>query len=843
MIRIIIPALILTLNFVSYSQTGSIRGKVTDGQSPVPSANVYLLNTNFGTGSESDGTYEIKNIPPGEYEIRFSSVGFETKVFNITISSGKSIELNVVLNQEIFQVEDVEVTGLRQQQQSDTRTSLIDLNPRDAKILPGAAEDVMRTLQSMPGVLAPNDFSSQLIVRGSGPDQNLIILDDVEVFNPYRLYGVISMFNPDAVSDVNLISGGFPAKYGDRLSAVLDVTNREGSITKNLTGSLNASIVDANLVLEGKNPFDIKGSWLLNSRRTYYDLIIEPFVKSAGLVEENTTFPNFYDIQGKLVIGPFNGHKFLFNGIYSRDGVNIISGAERTTPDSVSAFNVTRNDIVSGAWHFVPNKKLFNKLIVSWYRNSGDTDFDSQILDPSLNRTDFEDIIPDTLRPYLLGFKFSGDFSYRKISADDKLTYFWNEHVFEAGAGVDFMETVQNFKFDLDPQLEAILTANPQFGASLSDLRDTKNYNRFRTYVQNNFKLSNKLYFNPSVRFDYYDLLDKHYISPRVSLSYAIDEITTIRAVWGIYYQSPGYEKIRDQNYLFDLGDRYAKKLEAERALHYVFGIERWLTNEWSIRFESYYKDFTDLIIPQVVEGTKFFVEPVPGRDPRYSAGWTQPVAVKGDSLTQVPINNAFGEAYGFEFFLAKKNIVNQSRLSGWVSYSLAFADRYEDGSKYPFRFDQRHTVNIIFNYDVSSWFNFGVRWQYGSGFPTSEPLGITPRIIYVDSDNDGIPDTPVIATRTSNDPNAESQVIYNIDFGDRKLNSRKPPYHRLDIRANFLTNFWNHDWVFYIDIINVYNRKNIVGYDHYIDDDLTLAKRASTMFPILPTLGFSVKF
>ncbi len=101
------------------------------------------------------------------------------------------------------------------------------------------------------------------------------------------------MFNPDAVEDVSLISGGFPAKYGDRLSAVLDVTNREGSKTKSITGSINASIVQANLVLEGKNPFSLKGGWLFNSRRTYYDLIIEPFVKSAGLVDDNTSFPKF----------------------------------------------------------------------------------------------------------------------------------------------------------------------------------------------------------------------------------------------------------------------------------------------------------------------------------------------------------------------------------------------------------------------------------------------------------------------------------------------------------------------------------------------------------------------
>ena len=246
----------------SYAQTGKLKGKVTDGSSGIPSVNIIILDTSFGTATKLNGTYEITGIPAGSYEIRFSVIGFDSKTFDIQIEANKTTELNVDLQSKAIELQSVEVTDFQVQDQRDTRTSLIDLNPRDAKTLPGAAEDVFRTLQSLPGVLAPNDFSSQLVVRGSGPDQNLIILDDVEVFNPYRLYGVVSMFNPDAVDNVNLISGGFPAKYGDRLSAVLDVTNKEGTTTKALAGNVNISIVDANLVLEGKNPFNLRGSWL-----------------------------------------------------------------------------------------------------------------------------------------------------------------------------------------------------------------------------------------------------------------------------------------------------------------------------------------------------------------------------------------------------------------------------------------------------------------------------------------------------------------------------------------------------------------------------------------------------
>src|SRR3989304_4609826 len=486
------------------AQTGSVRGKVMEDSSPIPSVNILIVGENIGTVTNTDGIYSINSIPVGEYELRFSIVGYETQFYNVTILANKTTELDVKLNSKMIELGEVQVTGLKQQELSDTRTSLIDLNPRSAKILPGASADVLRTLQSLPGVLSPNDFSSQLIVRGSGPDQNLIIMDNVEIFNPYRLYGVISMFNPDAVSDVNLISGGFPAKYGDRLSAGLDVTNREGDSKKYFSGNINASIIDANIVFEGKNPFNLNGSWLVNSRRTYYDLL--------GL-----------------------------------------------------------------SWHYAPNRNLFNKFIFSWYRNSGSTNFDSQILDPSLNRDDFKEIIPDTLSPYLLNFKFDADFSFRKYSVDDKFTYLWSENVFEAGAGVDFMQTLVNFKFKLDPELEAIFSSNPQFRAVLKDLKNTRSYNRYRIFAQNNFKIYDNLFIQPSLRFDYYDILDKVYLAPRVSLSYGIDEVTALRAVFGVYFQSPGYEKIVDQNVLYDLSDRYPKQLDAENALHYVLGIERWL--------------------------------------------------------------------------------------------------------------------------------------------------------------------------------------------------------------------------------------------------------------------------
>ena len=147
-------------------------------------------------------------------------------------------------------------------------------------------------------------------------------------------------------------------------------------------------------------------------------------------------------------------------------------------------------------------------------------------------------------------------------------------------------------------------------------------------------------------------------------------------------------------------------------------------------------------------------------------------------------------------------------------------------------------------NYKASSWLDVGVRWQYGSGFPASVPIGIKPRIVLADYNLDGDPETPMIVTRhTSGLPENQQEVIYDVDFGNNRLNAHKPPYHRLDIRLTAYADYWDLDWAFYLDVINVYNRSNVIEYDYYVSEDLTLGKEPTTMFPIIPTLGFSVKF
>ncbi|MCF8265648.1 MAG: TonB-dependent receptor, partial [Melioribacteraceae bacterium] len=576
------------------------------------------------------------------------------------------------------------------------------------------------------------------------------------------------------------------------------------------------------------------------------DLIVEPFVKNAGLVEENTSFPNFYDIQAKLTFGPFDGHKFFLNGILSTDGVEIISGKQRTTADSIGAFNVTDNDLAAFAWHYAPSKNLLNKVILSWYKNEGDADFDSRFLDPSLNREDFEEVSTDTLAPYLFGFGFDSKFIFQKYSLEDKFLFFWGTgNEFEAGVGMDFIRTDMKFQFTFDPALQNFINSNPNTRSAFEDIISTKKYNRYRAYINNKFLIGDRIALEPGIRFDHFNIINKGYFSPRVSLSYGLDNLTTLRAQWGIYYQSPGYEKLRDRNILFDFSPKNMVNVEAEFATHYVLGIERWVNSEWKVKLEGYFKDFDDLILPRMETGTGYFTEAVPGVDPKKPEGWTRPVPIQADSLTQFPVNQSQGEAYGIEFLLEKRNISGDNKINGWLSYAYSVAERVEYGRTVPFRFDQRHTLNLVFNYKINDWLDFGARFQYGSGFPYTEPVGVKPRILEIDTNGDFIPDSPEIATRKVSFDSDIRNVIYDVDYGgeENRYRSRRPIYHRLDLRLTAAADYWDLDWDFYLDIINIYNRQNIINYDYYVTDENTLGREGTTMFPILPTIGFNVRF
>ncbi|WP_169304755.1 TonB-dependent receptor [Chloroherpeton thalassium] len=842
-------------------RSGEISGKVLDSKTDEAMAGVTLVleGTTLGTVTDAAGRYKIANVPAGEQTILARFIGYQTQKRTITIQENAKLVLNFYLTESAVTAAAIEVVATKERQApEDPRTSLFRIEPKQTKVLAGGAEDVLRSLQAIPGVLAQNDFSSQLFVRGSGPDQNLMLMDDIEVFNPYRLYGTISMFNPETVSDISLITGGFPAKYGDRLSAVLDITNRDGTQEKAIAGKLNANITDANAIFEGRAPFGLEGSWLISSRRTYYDLIVGPILKDAGLVEGDVAFPNFWDFQTKLAVQVHPEHQLQLNAVIGRDNVDIVtSERDSEQPDSLNLGNTTKNDVFGAAWHYTPTPNALNKFVVSWYRNSGDSRFSGTFVDDAAySEEELEEFEEQGIDPTLLAFQAvetESTFEFLKTSLRDEISIKSNRHLFEAGVGTDFLTTSIYFFVDASESAKAAYQALVQSGQAGSIPFDTiitqsVSYFRSNAYVQDRIEiLKNKLFLQPGLRFDYYKLIDKAYLAPRFNFSYALDDITTIRGAWGMYYQSPGYEKLIDQDEFFDLsqGEEFIRTLSAERAIHYVLGVDRWLNDRWQLKLEGYYKHFDDLLVQKKEVSTIYEVS-YTGGDWYDTASWSAPYAVTEERLSSIPVNGGTGHAYGFEILLEKRRTTKDDRLNGWISYAYAIANRSRDGLEMPFDYDQRHTINVVVDYKLNDWLDLGVRWRFGSGYPYTPPVGVTPRVVPLDENE--------TVWAIQRDSFLGDRVIFDIDYGDESNQNSKrlPAYHRLDIRftahSHYSAGYLSFDWDFYLDIINAYNNQNVISYRYDIVENPNggaplLERETQSMLPIIPTLGICVWF
>jgi hypothetical protein len=851
--------LLLLVGPAAIAQIGTILGTVRNAQGePLPGVTIQIEGRRQGAVTGKEGTFRIEQVPAGRIMLLARFVGHETARQTIQVGSGESARADFVLQEKDVSLREIEVRAARrQQEQSDTRTSVTKIEPREAKYLPGAAEDVMRSLRSLPGVLAPNDFSAQLVVRGSGPDQNLIVLDDIEVFNPYRLYGIVSMFNPETISDITLLTGGFPARYGDRLSAVLDVVNREGDRSEPVSGKLNASLTNANLILEGALPGGMRGGWLLSGRRTYYDLVAGPILRSFKLVDGDVALPNFRDLQFKAIISPSAEHSFVVNALTNRDGTELTSAADRDRIDSLTVVDRSYNSIAGLAWRYTPDGPFFSRTMVNWYENSGETEFGgeggSRLLYGDISRDSLVRLIAllppafkDSLRrrgidpdnPPAIGIDDGqASFGFRKYTLRNESVYDLPGHHLEAGAGIDLIRTALQFSARPDSLLQALRQGMGRMGYPDS-VNTVADFYRTHAYLQDRIEIAEGFYLQPGLRFDYYGLIDRAYLSPRISLSWAVDPLTTLRAAYGSYYQSPGYEKLIDGQTFYDLTSEAVRSLRAERAIHYIVGASRMLTEDWQLKGEIYYKNFSDLIVQQRTTGTKYLSEPRGEGDIRYPSGWTAPVAVTSDSITTVPVNGATGEAYGIELLLQKSGSGEEGTLSGWAGYTLAWANRFRDDIRFPFNFDQRHTVNLVLNYRLNSWLELGSNFQLGSGYPYTPATGFSPVIVMAADSAGGR--RPRIATNLFN------EVIFQVDRGgiENVASARLPIYHRLDLRATAYTDWWNLDWSFYLDVINVYNHQNILSRGYYVERGRPeLKTREVSMFPILPTLGMSVRF
>jgi len=246
-----------TFHFAHGADLGAVNGFVRDASDGEPLAycNVYLDKTEYGSATNDKGYFYIGHVPAGKYDLVASFVGYKNEKRTLTVGPNQVVNVNLELSPGAIEQKEVKVTADRARFEREVEVSAVRLETKQLQSIPkvGGEVDLFRTIQLLPGVIATSDFSNRLYIRGGSPDQNLILLDGITVYNPSHLFGLFSPFIAEAVSDVTLLAGGFPAKYGGRLSSVLDVTTKEGN-SKHFTGDASVSVIAAQGLVEGPIP-------------------------------------------------------------------------------------------------------------------------------------------------------------------------------------------------------------------------------------------------------------------------------------------------------------------------------------------------------------------------------------------------------------------------------------------------------------------------------------------------------------------------------------------------------------------------------------------------------------
>ena len=543
---------VLFLVHAAFGQTtGQISGIVTDKatQEPLAGVKIVIAETTLETTTGKDGSYKLIGVPPGQYVIKTSRIGYEVVSLRTTVFPNEDTKFNISLKESIISLPAVVVSS----EKLAERTSVSDmaLTKRMLRSRHGLMEDPIRVIQTMPGVMTQGDlFSpSQIYIRGGAPEENLFLLDWVRVYWPWYFGGLKSVYNTDIVETTELLTGGFPAKYGNALSSVLSVTTREGN-RERISGDLSLGFMNTQGRIEG--PLTSKASYLVTGRRTYLDLILK----------ENAEFPVpfFADFNSKFSYAPVAGHHIDLNVFLSKENVDFIT----TDPDPGMPDRTTTDgklNTQSIEWKGLFNANVYSKL--------------------SLLRS-------QAIYNVEVGRNLNFEIDAATVGIREDLTWELHpNHEFKTGFELTqtTFETLGNVP--LDPSENDPTDISVQL-TSYDFSEDTWSGGG---YLQDSWKLLPALTLTGGGRFDYLSLNGKTDLSPRLSLHYELDSKTSLRGAWGYYYQFPDLQDIDRQ-----------PALQSPLAIHYIVGIHREFNNAFHGWVEVYQKDYQNLIVVNTLE-------------------------------------------------------------------------------------------------------------------------------------------------------------------------------------------------------------------------------------------------
>ncbi|MBN2372038.1 MAG: TonB-dependent receptor plug domain-containing protein [Vicinamibacteria bacterium] len=794
-----------------------VKGRVLDARTRKPVAGAMIFVRRWHGLASAEGRFHI-DLPPGQWTLETVATQYQASSISVDVRADVALDVEILLIPARFIEEHVDVTANVNGGSNVIATTPV--RPIEVLNVAGAFENVFRVLHTMPGVTATDEIGSRMSVRGGGPDQNMTVMDGVEIHNPYRLWGLVSAFNPETVESFELSTGAFSAKYGDRLSSILTIENRAGRTNSLMTGSVGLSLTDGNGIIEGRLPKNA-GSWLLTGRRTWYDVIAERFT--------DDDLPSFDDFQGKVAFDLGQGRSFTLSGLRSLETSDFTftddfdEGAQKTK---------TRNNVASAAL-FLPVGRLgSSRTIAAAYENADDIDLDVRFRD-EMRRSNAP--YDDTAFSYndIVGFLKRG---VRDYSLRQELVFrVSNRQTLETGFETRRLETRENLRIDVKNR--------PEMGLWSSHLAvdDAHDYERSGAWLVDRIHAARWLDIEAGLRFDASSINGRKELTPRLSATTHLSEKTRLRTAYGLHTQSPGYEKLAQADYFLDFSKDGKLDIENERAHHVIVGLERDLAPGFMARLEGFYKRFDKLIIGRLE---------TPEETRERVAAYDFPVDLQGDipsrsMITNFPTNDGRGRAYGFDLFLVRRAVSSETRLTGWLAYTYTSANRRSYGQTYSFDYEQPHALSLVANFRAHQRLELSMTGRITSGFPATPPLGL-----YVsgagdtnDFDGDGI-ESEIVPERDD-----EGRLVWGVDYGSiANINrSRRPAYARIDLRATFVPRWGKGRWRLYVDALNVLNRKNgpvieELAYDPDSDRPRITEKRETTI-PFIPSFGIHVRF
>ena len=789
--------------------TTTVTGVVVDGATGVPISDVGVESGQAAVMTGPDGRFSVV-LGEGETTLRFRAEGYlETRV----PVAGANIEV------PLFRNTFAETVQVLPETIAEPRPSSTPIAPEEVFQVAGSVDNVFRTLDLLPGVAATDDFGSRLAVRGGTPDQNLTVMDGVEIHNPYRLFGIASAFNPETVESFQLTAGGFGVAYGDRLSSLLIVETRPGR--RDFQGATAVSITDGNVVLEGATPFWDNGTWLFSARRTYFDLV------AGALLDQN--FPSFTDLQLQAGLDIGSGHRFTVTGLRSVEDADLDFEGDRPG-ERVALGSDVGNDLASARLDAVFGSWGTSTTIVSWSRNREQLGFEGTIR-ADARRSNAPD---DDVAFGLTTIAFDRSVSVRDISVrqafDVQLS---TEHLVSAGLEIHRLTSGVGFTISGDRNDNEANGSSIFGGSGLPDaLQSSLDGTRGGLWVQDTYAPSSRVSVEPGLRVDWSTVNRRVTVSPRVAGTYALGGGARLRAAFGRYTQSPGYEKLTQSDFFIDLSAARELRLLHEKATHVVVGVEQDLGADLTVRVEGYYKRFDDLLVGRLEAEAERLV-----RISRYDFPEDlQDSIPTAPLITSHPTNDAGGDAYGVDVYLTHTNPA--APLTGWLSYAWGRANRESYGRRYAFEYDRRHAFNAVGRYRLTSRWDLAATARLATGFSHTPPVGLRVGAA-TDDRNRLVPGTDL-----------DGDLIYTVDYGGvENLNSGRLPYYaRVDLRATYRRGGATGRWSLYMEVLNLLGRDNPIELEPRLEHDPDsnmprLSESAAQGFPRIPTFGFRLRF